>query len=100
MVRTYLNRFSMQGGSIIDIKVHPNMPAGTLLMTTSMLPYPLAGVGNLMQIRTRQDYYQIEWPLRTRTLRIWCVYRRGAAALLPAGDGADHQHRQRLRRSP
>ena len=66
MVRTYLNRFSMQGGSIIDIRVHPNMPAGTLLMTTSTLPYPLAGVGNLMQIRTRQDYYQIEWPLRTR----------------------------------
>jgi len=66
MVRTYLNRFSMQGGSVIDIKVHPNMPAGTLLMTTSMLPYPLAGVGNVMQIRTRQDYYQIEWPLRSR----------------------------------
>ena len=66
MVRSYLNRFSMQGGSAIDIKVHPNMPAGTMLMTTSMLPYPLAGVGNLMQIRTRQDYYQIEWPLRTR----------------------------------
>lgn len=66
MVRTYLNRFSMQGGSVIDIKVHPNMPAGTILMTTKMLPYPLAGVGNVMQIRTRQDYYQIEWPLRTR----------------------------------
>ncbi len=66
MVRTYLNRFSMQGGSVVDLKVHPNMPAGTLLMTTNILPYPLAGVGNLMQIRTRQDYYQIEWPLRTR----------------------------------
>jgi hypothetical protein len=66
MVRTYLNRFSMQGGSVLDIKVHPNMPAGTLLMTTKMLPYPLAGVGNVMQIRTRQDYYQIEWPLRSR----------------------------------
>ncbi|WP_020177061.1 hypothetical protein [Methyloferula stellata] len=66
MVRTYLNRFSMQGGSVLDIKVHPNMPAGTLLMTTRMLPYPLAGVGNVMQIRTRQDYYQIEWPLRSR----------------------------------
>ncbi|MGH8598083.1 MAG: hypothetical protein ACREXT_15620 [Gammaproteobacteria bacterium] len=66
MVRTYLNRFSMQGGSVIDIKVHPNMPAGTILMTTRMLPYPLAGVGNVVQIRTRQDYYQIEWPLRTR----------------------------------
>lgn len=66
IVRTYLNRFSMQGGSTLNIRVHPNMPAGTLLMTTSVLPYPLAGVGNLMQIRTRQDYYQIEWPLRTR----------------------------------
>jgi hypothetical protein len=66
MVRTYLNRFSMQGGSVIDVKVHPNMPAGTILMTAKALPYPLAGVGNVMQIRTRQDYYQIEWPLRTR----------------------------------
>ncbi len=66
MVRTYLNRFSMQGGGTLDIRVHPNMPAGTILLTTGVLPYPLAGVGNLMQIRTRQDYYQIEWPLRTR----------------------------------
>jgi hypothetical protein len=66
MVRTYLNRFSMQGGSAIDVKVHPNIPAGTILMTTKALPYPLAGVGNVMQIRARQDYYQIEWPLRTR----------------------------------
>jgi hypothetical protein len=31
MVRTYLNRFSMQGSSVVDIKVHPNMPAGTIL---------------------------------------------------------------------
>jgi len=66
MVRTYLNRFSMQGGSVLDIKIHPNMPSGTLLMTTSQLPYPLSNVGNVMQIRTRQDYYQIEWPLRSR----------------------------------
>lgn len=66
MVRTYLNRYSMQGGSSVDIRVHPNMPAGTILFTTKSLPYPLAGVGNVVQIRTRQDYYQIEWPLRTR----------------------------------
>ena len=30
MVRTYLNRFSMQGGSSLDIKLHPNLPAGTV----------------------------------------------------------------------
>ena len=66
MVRTYLNRFSMAGGSTLDIKVHPNMPAGTLLMTTKTLPYPMNGVGNIAQVRCRQDYYQIEWPLRAR----------------------------------
>jgi hypothetical protein len=66
MVRTYLNRFSMQGGSVVDIKVHPNMPAGTVLFTSVSIPYPLSGVGNVMQIRTRQDYFQIEWPLRSR----------------------------------
>ena len=66
MIRTYLNRFSMSGGSVIDIKVHPNMPAGTILFTTSKLPYPLSNVSNVMQIRARQDYYQIEWPLRSR----------------------------------
>ena len=66
MVRTYLNRFSMGGGTTLDIKVHPNMPAGTVLFTSRSIPYPLSGVGNVIQIRTRQEYYQIEWPLRSR----------------------------------
>ena len=54
------------GPKTIDIRVHPNMPAGTILMTSRTLPYPLSNVGNVMQIRTRQDYYQIEWPPRAR----------------------------------
>jgi len=66
MVRTYLNKFSMAGPKTIDIRVHPNMPAGTVLMTSRTLPYALSNVGNVMQIRTRQDYYQIEWPPRAR----------------------------------
>lgn len=66
MVRTYLNRFSMGGAQTIDIRVHPNMPAGTILFDTTSIPYPLSGVGNVRQIRARQDYYQIEWPLRSR----------------------------------
>jgi len=66
MVRTYLNRFSMSGAKVLDIKVHPNMPAGTILMTSKSLPYPVSNVGNVMQLRTRQDYYQIEWPLKAR----------------------------------
>lgn len=66
MVTTYLNKFSMGGAKTIDIRIHPNMPAGTILFTSKTIPYPISGVGNVVQVRTRQDYYQIEWPLRTR----------------------------------
>src|SRR5580693_4227400 len=31
MVRTYLNKFSMAGPKVLDIRVHPNMPAGAFL---------------------------------------------------------------------
>ena len=48
MVRTYLNKFSMAGPKVLDIRVHPNMPAGSLLMTSRTLPYPLLEpVGNV-----------------------------------------------------
>jgi len=66
MVKEYLNRFSMAGGQVLNIRIHPNLPAGTILFTTNKLPYPLANVANVAQVRTRQDYYQIEWPLRSR----------------------------------
>ena len=46
--------------------IHPDMPDGTILFYTSSVPYSLSGVGNICQIKTRRDYYQIEWPLRTR----------------------------------
>ncbi len=66
MATTYKNKYSMAGAKSLDIKIHPNMPAGTMLFLTRQLPYPLANVGNVIQMRTRQDYYQIEWPLRAR----------------------------------
>lgn len=66
MVRSYLNKYSMAGPKDLQIRIHPNLPAGTILMTTKMLPYPMSNVGNVFQIRARQDYYQIEWPLRSR----------------------------------
>lgn len=66
MVRSYLNKFSMDGAQEIPIKLHPNLPFGTILFTTSRLPYPLSNVQNVLQIRARREYYQIEWPLRSR----------------------------------
>lgn len=66
MVSTYLNSFSMDGAKTITIKIHPNMPQGTMLIWTSESPYPMSNVTNMFQMLCRQDYYQIEWPLVTR----------------------------------
>jgi hypothetical protein len=66
MVRSYLNRFSMDGATEIPIKIHPNLPPGTMVFVTERLPYPLSNVSNVLQVRTRREYYQIEWPMRSR----------------------------------
>ena len=66
MVRSYLNKFSMNGAVEIPILLHPNLPAGTILIDTDAIPYPLSGVGSVKRMLLRRDYYQIEWPLKTR----------------------------------
>lgn len=53
-------------GEVIDLVVHPNMPPGTMLFNTTRAPAYLDGVSDIVRIRTRREYYQIEWPLRTR----------------------------------
>lgn len=68
LVQGYLNPYSMGGGpSEIPIRMHPTMPPGTVLFLTDTLPYALNNVDNIMQMRLRREYNQIEWPLRTRS---------------------------------
>ncbi|CAK0739914.1 conserved hypothetical protein [Gammaproteobacteria bacterium] len=50
----------------VAIVVHPDAVPGSILFYSDGVPYPLSGVGNILQIRARRDYYQIEWPLKTR----------------------------------
>lgn len=69
---SYLNKFGVSAGSEygqgkeIPIKIHPNLVPGTVLFRTKTLPYKLNNVPNVTQIKTRREYYQLEWPLRTR----------------------------------
>lgn len=53
-------------GDDVKLTVHPNVPPGTILFYCDELPYKLSGILNILQMRMRRDYYQIEWPLRTR----------------------------------
>ena len=67
MAISYLNPFTMSDAAEeIPIRLHPDIPAGTVLFTTDQLPYPLSNVSNVVQMKLRRDYYSIEWPLRSR----------------------------------
>lgn len=50
----------------IPLIVHPNLSAGTIFMYCDQLPYALDGIQNVARMLMRQDYYQLEWPLKTR----------------------------------
>ena len=65
-VASYLNKFAPGGAQAINIQIHPNCPAGTLLFYSNDIPYPISNVGNVIQVKTRREYYQLEWPLRSR----------------------------------
>jgi hypothetical protein len=66
LVRSYLNKFALDGAKEIPIRLHPNVPAGTILFTSSRLPYPVSNVGNVLQVKAQEEYRQWEWPIRTR----------------------------------
>ena len=63
VLASYLNKIT---NTTVKINVMPEMPDGMVLFYSSSINYPLSGVGNVLQVKTRRDYYQTDWPLRTR----------------------------------
>lgn len=80
VVGQYFNRFSMNGGQLIPVKIHPNMPAGTVQFRKVALPYPMSNVKNVSEVIYQQDYYQTEWPRRTRSYE-YGIYARETLAI-------------------
>jgi hypothetical protein len=68
VVGYYFNPFSMNGGQLVPIRLHPNLPAGTIFTWAENLPgsYQSANVPFTARMQCRRDYYQIPWPLVTR----------------------------------
>lgn len=67
-VSAYYNPYLPDGGRMIPVKTHPNVPAGTIIGWCEKLPiyYQNNNVTNTAEIKVRRDYYQIDWPARTR----------------------------------
>lgn len=68
VVGFYFNPFTMGGGMRIPVLLHPALPPGTIIAWASNLPaqYQSANVPQVAEVRTRRDYYQLDYPLRTR----------------------------------
>ena len=73
VVGTYLNPFAMNGPVLIPIKLHPYIPAGTLILRPKKVPYQISNVGTILRINARKDYHQLQWPLAQRQ-REWGIY--------------------------
>jgi hypothetical protein len=71
-VQFYYNPFAIYGGLRIPIKIHPRVPPGTIIGWAENLPiqYQSNEVPNVAEIKTRQDYYQIDWPIVTRQRQV------------------------------
>lgn len=67
-VAFYFNPFAMGGGIKIPILIHPNLAPGTIVAYCEDLPmqYKSNNVPNTAAVKLRQEYYQLQWPLRTR----------------------------------
>lgn len=69
VVAFYFNPFTLGTGKMIPIVLHPNVPPGTLLAWAEDLPaqYQSNEVPNVAEMHIRRDWYDIEWPLVTRS---------------------------------
>ena len=68
-IDTYFNPITKQP---LKVEVHPNVPPGTILAWADNLPaqYQSSEVPNVAEIRARQDYYQIDWPVTSRQQQV------------------------------
>ena len=89
VVRWYYNPFSVDGGFDIPVKVHPDLPPGTILALCERLPvwYQSNQTPNVAEVLTRRDYYRIDWPLRTRRREFGVYAEEVLAVYAPFGVG-------------
>jgi len=71
-VSFYFNPFTLNGGLKIPVRIHPRVPPGTIIGWAENLPvqYQSNEVPNVAEVKTRQDYYQIDWPVVTRQRQV------------------------------
>jgi hypothetical protein len=73
VISTYYNPFAPPDtGMRIPVRIHPKVPPGTIIGWAQNLPvqYQSNEVPNVAEVKVRQDYYQIDWPIVTRQRQV------------------------------
>jgi hypothetical protein len=47
---------------IVDLRVHPYMPAGNAFINSRVLPIPDSNIGETVVVTAVQDYMSVDWP--------------------------------------
>lgn len=50
-------------GKMVTLAVHPFWPKGTIMASTFTLPFSIPGLVNIVEVETRQDYLQLDYPV-------------------------------------
>jgi hypothetical protein len=89
VVQYYYNPFAINGGLRIPIRIHPNMPPGTIVGWAENLPiqYQSNEVPNVAEVKTRVDYYQLDWPIVTRERQVGVYVEETLAVYAPFAMG-------------
>ena len=95
----YFNPFQVDGGTMIPIRVHPNLPAGTILAYAEQLPtwYQSNEVPNVAEVITRRDYYRMDWPQITEAMDYGDYAQEVLAIYAPFAMGVLTEHCERLK---
>jgi len=84
----YYNPF-LNGGMKIPVKIHPQVPPGTILGYADDLPvqYQSNEVPNVCEMKVRRDYYQVDWPVTTRAQMVGVYAEEALAVYFPPALG-------------
>lgn len=69
VISAYQSRFATNnptGANAISLRIHPQMPPGTIYFRLTNNPYPHSRAPYMEGMLVQRDYYSIEWPLTTR----------------------------------
>jgi hypothetical protein len=87
-VATYLNKFC-PSQPVVQIEVHPNMPAGKIVAIVEALPawYPNSNVSSVFELDVRQEYVQYDFAFTALQREFGVYVDEVLKCYLPAGCG-------------